>query len=287
MPHQGTPVNLLSDLSFGLRTLRRSPWFTLVAVLTLALGIGANTALFSVVNAVLLRSFGYADPGRLVQISGTNRQGRPTGVSLPDLRAFQARAHSFQQIGTSRLQTFTLMGPHEPENLYGQLVSSECLSTLGATPLMGRTFAGADFESGAPPVVLLSHRLWQTSLEGDPRIIGRRILLNGAEYSVIGVMRPEFQYPHPVFQVWTPMQFTTADLLNRTLPHLHADRALEAGRHNSVGTSGTARPFEIPGRQASARIPAGRRSRNRSTSSFWAACGRCCSPCSARSALSC
>jgi putative ABC transport system permease protein len=210
-------VNLLGDFSFGLRTLRRSPWFTLVAVLTLALGIGANTALFSVVNAVLLRSFGYADPGRLVQISGTNKIGQSTGVSIPDFRAFQTRAHSFQQIGTSRLQTFTLTGPHEPENLYGQLVSTECFATLGAAPLKGRTFAEADFQSGAPSVVMISDHLWQTSFEADPQIVGRHVLMNGAGYSVIGVMGPEFQFPHPVFQLWTPLRFTAEDLANRTL----------------------------------------------------------------------
>lgn len=210
-------MNLLSDLLFGLRTLRRSPWFTLVAVLTLALGIGANTALFSVVNAVLLRSFGYADPAHLVQISGTNKTGQSTGVSVPDLRAFQTRTRSFQLIGTSRLQSFTLMGPHEPENLYGQLVSPECFSALSAPPLLGRTFADSDFVSGAPPVVILSHTLWQSSFEADPQIVGRRILMNGSQYSVIGVMRPEFQYPHPVFKLWTPMRFTPEDLANRTI----------------------------------------------------------------------
>jgi putative ABC transport system permease protein len=210
-------VHLFGDLSFGLRTLRRSPWFTLVSVLTLALGIGANTALFSVVNAVLLRSFGYADPGRLVQISGTNKTGQATGVSIPDFRAFQTRAHSFQQIGTSRLQSFTLMGPHEPENLYGQLVSSECFADLGAAPLMGRTFADTDFQPGAPSVVMLSHTLWQTSFEADPHIVGRRILMNGAEYSVIGVMGLEFQFPHPVFRLWVPLRFTPEDLANRNL----------------------------------------------------------------------
>jgi len=210
-------VSLFRDVFIGLRTLRRSPWFSLVSVFTLALGIGANTALFSVVHAVLLRSFGYADPGRLVQISGTNKQGQATGVSIPDLRTFQTEGSSFRQIGTSRLQTFTLLGPHEPENLYGQLVSAECFATLGASPLLGRTFAEGDFESGAPAVAIIAHRLWQGSFAGDSAIVGRRILLNGAEYSVIGVMRPEFQYPHPVFQVWTPLQFTPADLSNRNL----------------------------------------------------------------------
>src|SRR5262249_19826312 len=151
------------------RTLRRSPWVTLVAVLTLGLGIGANTALFSVVNAVLLRSFGYADPARLVQITGTNRKGQTSAVSVPDFRAFQARTHSFLSIGTSRLQTFTLFGPRDPENFYGQLVTAECFPTLGAAPLLGRTFAGSDYQTGAPPVVVLSHRLWQNSFAGDPR----------------------------------------------------------------------------------------------------------------------
>ena len=210
-------MSIIADLWYGLRTLRRSPWVTGVAVLTLALGIGANTALFSVVEAVLLRSFGYADPGRLVQISGTNKNGQPTAVSIPDFRAFQARAHSFQSIGTSRLQTFTLLGAREPENLYGQLVSSECLPTLGAVPLMGRLLAGSDFQSGAPGVVVLSHRLWQGSFAGDPRIIGRHVMLNGSEYAVVGVMRPEFQYPHPVFALWMPLRFTAEDLSNRNL----------------------------------------------------------------------
>src|SRR5262249_2905291 len=99
-------MTLIGDLRFGLRSLRRSPGFTLVAVLTLALGIGANTALFSVVRAVILSSFGYRDPGRLVQISGLNKQGRGTQVSIPDFQAFQKRSRSFQQIATVRVQTF-------------------------------------------------------------------------------------------------------------------------------------------------------------------------------------
>ncbi len=153
-------MKLQTDLRYGLRTLRRSPGFALTAILTLALGIGANTALFSVVQAVLLRSYGYRDPARLLQIPN---------ASIPDFRGLQSRARSFEQVGTSRLQTFTLLGPREPENLYGQLVSPECFAVLGARPLMGRVFADADFASGAPNVAVISHVLWQTSFESDPR----------------------------------------------------------------------------------------------------------------------
>ncbi len=126
----------MRDILFGLRTLRRSPWFTLMAVFTLALGIGATTAVFSVVNAVLLRSFGYADPARLVLIRGLDKQGRSTGVSSGDFLALLQRAHSFQQVGAVRPQSFTLTGAREPENFFGEMVTAGCLSALGAAPLM-------------------------------------------------------------------------------------------------------------------------------------------------------
>src|SRR5690242_466127 len=151
-----------------MRMLRRNPGFTLIAVLTLALGIGANTALFSVVNAVLLRSFGYADPAGLVEISGINKKGQATGVSLPDFQAFQSRARSFERIGVSRVQTFTLSGPREPENLYGQLVSRDCFDALGSVALVGRTFTAADFDAAAPPVAVISYPLWRNTFGADP-----------------------------------------------------------------------------------------------------------------------
>lgn len=203
-------MKLKTDLLFGLRTLRRSPWFACVAVLTLALGIGANTALFSVVRAVLMRSYGYREPVRLAQIPN---------LSIPDMRAMQERARSFERIGTARMQTFTLLGPREPENFYGQLVSAECFAVLGATPRMGRVFADADFESGAPPVAVIGYSLWQTSFDSDPAILGRRVLLNGVEHTVIGVMPVDFEFPHPVMRVWAPWRFTPADLSNRNLQY--------------------------------------------------------------------
>jgi predicted permease len=204
----------MRDLIFGLRSLRRSPWFTGISVLTLALGIGATTAVFSVVNAVLLRSFGYADPARLVQLGGTDKQGRTTGVSSADFLAFQARAHSFQAMGLARPQSFTLTSAREPENFFGEMVTVGCLSALGAAPLMGRVFNDTDFQSGAADVAVVSYTTWQASLESDPNVIGRRVMLNGSAYAVIGVMRPDFQYPHPAFRIWAPWRFTAGDRAN-------------------------------------------------------------------------
>src|SRR5437879_1368804 len=207
-------THIWSDLRFALRTWRRARGFAAVAVLTIALGIGATTALYSVVNAVLLRSFGYADSGRLIQISGTNKQGQPTGVSAPDFQAIQRQARSFQQVGASRVQAFTLTGLREPVNVYGQLVSSECFPILGANPILGRVFSDADFLSGAPPVAVLSFKLWQRDFARDPGIVGRRLLIDGANYSVIGVMAREFQFPHPAFLIWTPWRLSPAEIAN-------------------------------------------------------------------------
>jgi predicted permease len=202
------------DLRFALRTWRRARGFAAVAVLTIALGIGGTTALYSVVNAVLLRSFGYADSGRLIQISGTNKQGQPTGVSAPDFQAIQRQARSFQQVGASRVQAFTLTGLREPVNVYGRQVTRECFPILGATPILGRVFSDDDFVSGAPPVAVLSFKLWQRDFAGDPGIAGRQLLIDGASYSVIGVMAREFQFPHPAFLIWTPWRLSPAEIAN-------------------------------------------------------------------------
>jgi putative ABC transport system permease protein len=207
-------ARLATDLSFGLRTLHRNPGFASICILTFALAISANAALYSVVRAVLLRSHGYTDPARLVQIGGTNKAEQATGVSIPDLIAFQRRARSFERIGTYRVQTFTLIGSHEPENIYGDLVSADFFSVLGATPLLGRPFGVEDFQPGAPSIVLIAHSLWTTAFDSDSGIVGRRIMLNGSESTVAGVMRPEFEFPLPAFRIWAPIQFTAADLAN-------------------------------------------------------------------------
>src|SRR5215831_19381221 len=208
-------LKILHDLRFAARAWRRSWGLAAVAILTLGLGIGATTALFSVVHAVLLRSFGYARSEELMLIGGTNRQGQQTGVSAPDFRAVQQRTHSFQQVGASRVQAFTLRGVREPVNVYGQLVTSECFGVLGARPLIGRVFAETDFAADARPVALLSFKLWRRDFASDPQVIGRKVLIDGVDYSVIGVMPAEFQYPHPAFLMWAPWRMTAAELENR------------------------------------------------------------------------
>src|SRR5690242_10029101 len=168
----------MMEIRFALRTWRKAPGLAAVAVMTIALGIGATTALYSVVHAVLLRSFGYADADRLMEISGKNRQGQQTGVSAPDVQAIQRRAHSFEVVGMARVQAFTLTGAREPVNVYGQLVTRECFAALGAKPLMGRVFTESDYASGAPAVALSSFKLWQRDLAGDPATVGRRLLID-------------------------------------------------------------------------------------------------------------
>src|SRR5262245_8815920 len=155
-----------------------------------------------------MRSHGYREAARVVQI--------PDAL-LPDMSAILARTRSFESIGTARVQTFTLLGPREPENVYGQLVSKDCFTVLGAAPLLGRTFAAADFESGAPMVAVIGQALWQSSFERDPAILGRKVRLNGVEHTVIGVMPSDFEFTHQVMRVWAPWRLTPADLNNRNL----------------------------------------------------------------------
>ena len=210
-------TSLLQYVRFALRGWLRTPSFAAVAVITLGLGIGATTALFSVLNAVLWRSFGYTGIDRLTEISGVDRQGQPTGVSAADFQALQQRAHSLQSLGAARFQQFTLVGSNEPEELYGQLVSADCFSTLGAVPLLGRAFSASDFTSGAPPVVVLSNKLWRRSFGGDSAVIGRHVSLNGVDTLVIGIMPPDFQFPHPAFQLWAPAPIRPSEIAARRI----------------------------------------------------------------------
>jgi len=187
----------VEDARYGLRRMRKSPGFTAVAVLTLALGIGANTAIFSLVNGILLSSLPYPDPGRLVSITGTYPQG-----------AFIAMREHMRTMDVGAYvegQELNLTGIGEPVRLTGTSVSAELFAILGARPALGRTFYPGEDVSGQDNFTILSHALWQERFAGDPNIVGRSIELGGASRQVIGVMPAEFRFPSSKTEVWIPL----------------------------------------------------------------------------------
>ncbi len=184
---------LIQDIRYAIRMCLRTPGFTAVAVAALALGIGANTAIFTIVNAVLIERLPYRDPGRLVVVWETNvrRPDRPNVISPANFLRWRDRATAFEQMTAFYETTENMTGSGEPEQLVVQAVTPDFFSTLGATPLLGRTFAPDEGPRGHDDFVVLSYQLWQRRFGGDPGIIGRSIQLNGAQTVVIGVMPPD------------------------------------------------------------------------------------------------
>jgi predicted permease len=181
---------LIQDIRFGLRQLRRNPGFTAVAVLTLALGIGANTAIFSVVNAVLLRPLAYQDAERLVVILhyGTSP------VAPANFVDWRHQNHVFERMGAAEYWTPNLAGIEKPEQISGLHVTSDILPLLGVQPLMGRMFLPEEDQRGREHEIVLSFRLWQQRFGGDPHILGQTMTLDGEKYTVIGVMPRDFRF---------------------------------------------------------------------------------------------
>jgi predicted permease len=197
---------LVQDTRLGLRRLRKSPGFTVIAILTLALGIGASTSIFSVVNAVLLAHLPYKDPGRLAMIWGTNAgRGRDGGpVSAGDYFEWKRKNTAFEDIAASYDNEVTLTGIGNPQFLIGYDFSANYFSILGVSPELGRTFSAEEDRPGGPKVVVLSDKLWRGSFLADPRILGKSITLDGEPYRVIGVMPRSFDYV-PGVQLWMPV----------------------------------------------------------------------------------
>jgi putative ABC transport system permease protein len=184
-------ADLLQDARFGLRMLRKNPGFAAVAILTLALGIGANTAIFSVVNAVLLKGLPYKDPAKLVFVWSTFiTQGIPeSGSSFPDFQSMQEQNRSFSGMAASARATFNVAAANqEPARVNGAQITSELFPLLGVQPALGRTFVRDDEKWGQHRVAVLSYGMWQDKFGGDPKLVGRTMRVNGEEFTIVGVM---------------------------------------------------------------------------------------------------
>jgi len=190
--------SVLSDCRYGLRQLRKNPGFTAVAVLTLALGIGANTALFSVIDAVLLRPLPFHDPGRLVAVHSIDlRYSGQTGeISYPAFLDWRTQSHSFQAMSVWTKSSFNYTGGDQAESIRGAVVSANLISMLGVAPTLGRAFTEEEDQLGTGQTpLILSYELWQSHFGGDPNVLGRSLTLDDDKYTVVGVMPAHFQFP--------------------------------------------------------------------------------------------
>jgi putative ABC transport system permease protein len=205
---------LLQDLRYAFRLLAKSPGFTAIAVLTLALGIGANTAIFSVVNGVLLRPLPFRDPSRLVLALEKNPAFKGlSSVSYQNFLDWRDQSHSFESMEATRAATITLTGAGEPERLNVQMTTAGLLPMLGISAQAGRTFLPEEDRANGTPVVLLTHGLWQRRFGGSQDIIGKPINLDSRPYIVVGVLPAGFQILQPadVYLPFTPWAITLPD----------------------------------------------------------------------------
>jgi putative ABC transport system permease protein len=206
---------LLQDLRYGLRMLRKSPAFAAVAIATLALGIGANAAIFSVVNGVLLRPLPYDDPSRLVYVisSAPERGFTNYATSPPDFRTLRERNHTLSNLSALYTSSFNLTGVPQPEKLSGEVVSAEYFTTLGVKPMIGRGFLPNEEKWGEHHVVVVSEGFWRSHLNADANINGKTLSLHGETYNVVGVMPASFYTSNPV-ELWVPMAWKPKDVMD-------------------------------------------------------------------------
>src|SRR5262245_37921489 len=198
----------LADLRHAARRLRNAPGFTLVCVITLALGIGASTAIFSAVNPILFQPLPYPDASRVTILWDAGVDGAPIEVTFGTYREIVARARSFDALGVMKLWQPTMTGGEEPERLDGQRVSVGYFRALGVLPVLGRDFDDRDDRLNGPNVVILGDGVWRRRFAGDPAIVGRQITLNDALYTVVGIMPRTFENVlSPAAEIWAPLQY--------------------------------------------------------------------------------
>ena len=226
----------MNDLRFAFRQLRKSPGFTFVAVLTLALGIGANTAIFSVVNAVLLHPLAFHEPSRLVAVWETNEQtgGNPNyrnEVARGNFYDWRAQNQVFAQISALTYANYNLTGTGEPERIQGAAVSFNFFQTLGVQPALGRAFTVEEEKLTTERVAVITHELWQRRFGGDPSVTGRKVTFNGEPFTIVGIMPPGFEVQFPVtlrVELWTPLRTSPNDT-DRVAHYLYAIGRLRDG----------------------------------------------------------
>ena len=195
-----------SDIKYTFRNISRKPFFYAIVILTLALGIGANAAIFTVVNAVLLRPLPYPDPDRLMMVWTSNpRQGFDKDVgTYPNFEDWRRASRSFERMSGYFGASLTLTGNGDPVQLRGARVTHEFFETMGVAPAYGHTFTAANGQAGGERVVMLAHGLWTRRFGADPRIVGRQIVLNGVSHEVVGVMPERFAHPADA-EYWVPL----------------------------------------------------------------------------------
>jgi putative ABC transport system permease protein len=223
--------DLRQDIRYGLRMLAKNPGFTIVAVIALALGIGANSAIFSVVNTVLLRPLPYKNPEQLVMVWEENsKQGYPKDTpAAANYVDWRDQNHVFETIAAITEISFNLTGVGDPERIDGQRVSASLFPLLGVEPQLGRAFRPEEDKPGANQVVVMSYGLWQRRFGADPGIIGKPINLNGKSFTVIGVMPPSFQFPTRNDQLWIPIAFEAKETGNRGAHYLQVIARIKPG----------------------------------------------------------
>ena len=228
------PAEFLQDVRYGLRTLAKNPGFTIVAVAALALGIGANSAIFSVVNSVLLRPLPFKDPNQLVMVwDEQTHLGFPKDTPTPaNFLDWQRQNSVFAGMAAMAQRSFNLTGNGEPERLDGRRISANLFDLLGIQPQLGRNFRPEEDTPGTR-VVILSHGLWERRFGADPRTIGRAINLNGESYIVVGVMPAAMELPRMMTdwreQLWVPLAFPLKEAAARSSHYLEVIARMKPG----------------------------------------------------------
>jgi putative ABC transport system permease protein len=229
--------NLINDLRYGFRMLLKRPSFTAVAVVTLALGIGANTAIFSVVNAVLLRPLPFLEPDRLVLFYGSNRHIGTSGswaVCDADYPDWKDQSKAFGRIAAHQRRPFNLTGVGDPERLQGSVCDAELFSVLGVRPVLGRVFTEDEEQPGRDDVAVIGDKFWRSRFGSDPSAIGSIVYLDGKSRTVIGVMPSGFDFPNQT-EIWTPLVLTTdcSNSSNHVVARLNPGVALKQAQETA------------------------------------------------------